>query len=197
MAADYIISLKRPSYRAINLVSVILLLLFLVAFLYFLNRTGIDGRNGWLLLIPAMVTGLMIYGFTQRKRKDFLVYYRTELFIAAIGWFMLPLYAGSRYFGWAYALMALIERFVKYPDEWVFSKENIIHPGLPKKEYEWVEIDNVLIRDNIFTLDFINNKVIQKELDQPVEKSLEEEFNSWCQQQLHFKSTNGQPGTTT
>jgi hypothetical protein len=195
MAADYIISLKRPSYRAINLVSVILLLLFLVAFLYFLNRTGIDGRNGWLLLIPVMIAGLMIYGFSQRKRKDFLVYYRTELFIAAIGWFMLPLYSGSRYFGWAYALMAIIERFVKYPDEWVFSKENIIHPGIPKKEFEWVEIDNVLIRDNIFTLDFINNKVIQKELDQPVEKSLEEEFNKWCQQQLHFKSTNGQSGS--
>ena len=189
MAADYIISLKRPSYRAINLVSVILLLLFLVAFFYFLSRTGIDGRNSWLLLIPAMVLALMVYGFSQRNRKDFLVYYRTELFIAAIGWFMLPLYTGSRYFGWAYAVMALIERFVKYPDEWVFSKENVVHPGIPKRTYEWVEIDNVVIRDNIFTLDFINNKVVQKELDQPVDKSLELEFNNWCQEQLHFKNS--------
>ena len=113
MAADYIISLKRPSYSAINVVSVILLLLFLLAFFYFLGQVGLDARNGWLLLVPAMIIGLMIYGFSQRNRKDFLVYYRTELFIAAIGWFMLPLYSGSRYFGWAYALMAIIERYVK------------------------------------------------------------------------------------
>ena len=187
MAADYVISLKRPSYKAINIVSVILLLLFLVAYCYFLSRTGINSRNIWMLLVPAMIISLMIYGFINRSRKDFLVYYRTELFIAAIGWFMLPLYEGARYFGWAYAVMAIIERLVKYPDEWIFSKENIIHPGLPKRTYDWVEVDNVMIRDNIFTIDFINNKVIQKELEQEVDDNMKQEFNQWCQQQLHFK----------
>lgn len=187
MAADYIISLKRPSYKAINLVSVILLFLFLVAFFYFLFRVGIDSGNWWLLIVPAIIIGLMIYGFSQRRRKDFLVYYRTELFIAAIGWFMLPLYSGARYFGWAYALMAIIERYVKYPDEWAFTKENVVHLGFPKRIYEWVEIDNVILRDNLFTLDFINNKVIQKPLEQEVDKATQEEFNEWCRQQLHFK----------
>lgn len=187
MAADYIISLKRPSYSAINLVSVILLLLFLAAFFYFISQAGIDAHNAWLLVVPAVITGLMIFGFSQRKRRDFLVYYRTELFIAALGWFMLPLYAGARYFGWAYALMAIIERYVKYPDEWLFSKENIIHAGFPRRTFEWVEIDNVVIRDNIFTLDLINNKVIQKELDQETDRATQDEFNNWCIGQLHFK----------
>jgi hypothetical protein len=186
MAADFIISLKRPSYRAINIVSIILLLLFLVAFFFFLSQTGINARNGWLLIVPVITIGLIIYGFTQRKRKDYLVHYRTELFIAAIGWFMLPLYAGSRYFGWAYALMAVIERYVKHADEWHFSKDEVVHSGFPSKQYEWVEIDNVLIRDNLFTIDLISNQVIQKELDQAVDKATEDEFNEWCRQQLHF-----------
>ena len=189
MAADFVISLKRPSYRGINMVSVILLVLFLAAYCYFLSRTGINNRNVWMLLIPVMVTGLMIYGFINQSKKDFLVYYRTELFIAAIGWFMLPLYEGARYFGWAYALMAIIERLVKYPDEWIFSSANIVHPGFPRKTYEWVEIDNVVIRDNIFTLDFINNKVIQKELEQQVDEPMKTEFNQWCQEQLHFRNS--------
>ena len=187
MASDYIINLKRPSYRAINSVSVLLLALFLVAFFYYIVQRGLDGKNVFLLLVPAMIVGLAVRGFLNRKKPDFLVYYRTELFIAALGWFLLPIYAKAKLIGWMYALMAVIERYVKYPDEWSFSKENVVHHIFPKKVYEWVEIDNVMIRDNLFTMDFMNNKIIQKELDTPVDKSLEEEFNAWCQGQLHFK----------
>ena len=187
MASEFIITLKRPSYRAINLVSIILLFLFLVAFFYYLWRAGIHGKNALLLVIPVMIAGLMIKGFTRLNRKDYVVYYRTELFIAALGWFLLPLYAHARLIGWMYAFMAVIERFVKYPDEWAFSKENVVHLIFPRKSYEWVEIDNVIIRDNLFTLDLMNNRIIQKELDVPVDKPTEDEFNAWCREQLHFK----------
>ena len=187
MASDYIINLKRPSYRAINTVSVLLLALFLVAFFYYIVQRGLDGKNVFLLLVPAMIVGLAVRGFLNRKKPDFLVYYRTELFMAALGWFLLPIYAKAKLIGWMYALMAVIERYVKYPDEWSFSKENVVHHIFPKKVYEWVEIDNVMIRDNLFTMDFMNNKIIQKELDTPVDKSLEEEFNAYCKEQLHFR----------
>ena len=187
MASDYIINLKRPSYRAINSVSVLLLALFLVAFFYYIVQRGLDGKNVFLLLVPAMIAALAIRGFLNRKKPDFLVYYRTELFIAALGWFLLPIYAKAKLIGWMYALMAVIERYVKYPDEWSFSKENVVHHIFPKKVYEWVEIDNVMIRDNLFTMDFMNNKIIQKELDTPVDKSLEDEFNAYCKEQLHFR----------
>ena len=187
MASDYIINLKRPSYRAINTVSVLLLALFLVAFFYYIVQRGLDGKNVFLLLVPAMIVGLAVRGFLNRKKPDFLVYYRTELFIAALGWFLLPIYAKAKLIGWMYALMAVIERYVKYPDEWSFSKENVVHHVFPRKVYEWVEIDNVMIRDNLFTMDFMNNKIIQKELDTPVDKSLEEEFNAYCKEQLHFR----------
>ena len=187
MASDYIINLKRPSYRAINSVSVLLLALFLVAFFYYIVQRGLDGKNVFLLLVPAMIAGLAVRGFLNRKKPDFLVYYRTELFIAALGWFLLPIYAKAKLIGWMYALMAVIERYVKYPDEWSFSKENVVHHVFPRKVYEWVEIDNVMIRDNLFTMDFMNNKIIQKELDTPVDKSLEEEFNAYCKEQLHFR----------
>ena len=187
MASDYIINLKRPSYTGINTISLLLLALFLIAFTYYLLQHGLYGRNAYLLLVPAMIIGLVIKGFINRNKKDFLVYYRTELFIAALGWFLIPIYAKARLIGWMYALMAMIERYVKYPDEWTFSKENVVHNIFPKKVYEWVEIDNVVIRDNLFTMDFMNNRIIQKELDMPVEKSLEEEFNAYCKEQLHFR----------
>ncbi len=183
---DFIITLKRPSYRYINLVSLLLLFIFLAAFFYYLLQTGLAGRNKWLLVIPAMIIGLVIYGNSRSKEKDFLVYYRTELFIAAIGWFFLPLFAEARYIGCFYGLMAFIERYVKTPDELGFSKERVVRNTFPKKIYEWVDIDSVIIRDNIFTFDLRSNKIIQKELDMPVDKKTEEEFNEYCKEQLHF-----------
>jgi hypothetical protein len=187
MTSDYIITLKRPAYNGINAVSIILLLIFLSSFFYSLVQRGLHGKDAFLLLVPVIIIGLMIKGFVQRNQENFLVYYRTELFIAALGWFLVPIYAKAKYLGWMYALMAIIERYVKYPDQWAFSKENVVHLLFPRKTYEWVEIDNVIIRDNLFTLDLMNNKIIQKELDVAVDKATEEEFNEWCKAQLHFR----------
>ena len=186
MQYDYIITLKRPSYLLINIISIILLLLFLLAFGFFIVSGGISGRQYWLMLIPVMILGLMVYGFVRSREKDFLVYYRTELFIAALGWFLFPAFAELRYLGWLYALMAFIERLAKRPDQWGFAKEAVERMTIPKKSYEWVDIENVMIRDNLITIDFRNNKILQKELDSPVDKPLEREFNDFCKEQLHF-----------
>jgi hypothetical protein len=189
MQYEYIITLKRPGYFLINTISVILLVLFLAAFGFFVMSSGWSGRQYWLLLVPAMIIGLMIYGYVRSKEKDFLVYYRTELFIAALGWFLFPEFTELRYLGWLYALMAFIERLAKRPDQWGFAKEAVDRLGIPKKSFNWVDIENVVIRDNLITIDFRNNKILQKELDSPVDKPLEREFNDFCQQQLHFIDT--------
>lgn len=188
---DYIITLKRPNYRFVNMVSVLLLLIFLLSFAYYFLQTGLQGQ--WLkLLIPAMIIGLMVYGFLRRHEKEFMVYYRTELMIAALGWFFMPLIAEARYVGWLYAAMAIIERFVKFPDEWGFTADKIVRNSFPKKTYQWFEIDNVVLRNNLFTLDLRNNKVVQKELDVPVDKEMEDEFNEYCQKQLYFQQEKAQ-----
>jgi hypothetical protein len=186
MDDNFIISLKRPDYRLINWVNVLLIITFLLAMFFHFIQTGINKQNITILLIPVIIIGLMLNGFLRRKQKDFLVYYRVELMIAAIGWFVLPLFSEVRYIGWLYGLMAFVERYVKMPDQWIFSKEHVVRNIFPKKTYEWVDIDNVVIRDNLFTLDLRSNKIIQKELDTPVDKQLQDEFNEFCQRQLHF-----------
>ena len=102
-------------------------------------------------------------------------------------WLLLPLAKYHVIIGVAYAIMSVIERWVKFPDEIGFTKEKVVRNSFPKKKYEWFEIDNVVIRDNWFTLDLRNNKVIQKELDEPVSPELIAEFNAYCKEQLHFR----------
>jgi hypothetical protein len=189
MDYNFVITLKRPDYKLINWVSVLLIITFLLAFFFHITQTGIGKSNMAILGIPVIIIGLMLNGFFRRKQKDFLVYYRVELLIAALGWFVLPLFADVRFIGWLYGLMAFIERYVKMPDQWAFSKDHVVRNVFPKKTYEWVDIDNAVIRDNLFTLDLRSNKIIQKELETPVDQPLQDEFNEFCQQQLHFTNT--------
>jgi hypothetical protein len=42
----------------------------------------------------------------------------------------------------------------------------------------------VLIKDNVLTIDFKNNKLIQKDINEPVTASIEAEFNGFCSEQL-------------
>lgn len=191
---DYVISLKRPDYRAVNIISQLLLLLFLVAFFYYLLQTAFGGKQYWLSVIPLLITGLWVYGYVRKADPHFMVYYRLELMIAAMGWFFIPLFAWSYLLGFAYALMAVAERYIKFPDEIGFSEEKVVRNSFPAQSYEWFEIDNVMIRNNLFTLDLRNNKVVQKVLEEPISPELEAEFNAYCSKLLHFTSAENKNG---
>jgi hypothetical protein len=187
---DFVISLKRPNYKGINLVSVLLIVIFLSAFSFYIVENDLVFIRWWLLGVPILVLGLMAYGYFNRNRPDFVVHYRLELTIAAMG-FMTMLYMPYHYL-WAavYALVSIAERLVKRPDEIYFSKEEIVRNSLWRKTYQWFEVENVLIRDNFFTLDLRDNRLIQSLLDQPTDAATAAEFNAFCKEQLHFNATN-------
>jgi len=67
----------------------------------------------------------------------------------------------------------------------IVSKYNVILPGLTgQRIIEWGELTNVIRRDDLLTLDFKNNRLMQVQIinadDVP-----ENEFNQFCQQQLN------------
>ena len=194
MNYDFIITLRRPGFKAINIISQLLLLIYLIAFTRLAVQLGFSRLEFIEWIIPALTLGLWIYIKIRSREKDFQTYYRLPLIMSALGWVLLSTYGVvsvgmGRWFAVFYALMGLAERFIKFPNEIGFTKTQVVHNSFPKKYYEWVEIENAMIRDNIFTLDLRNNKLIQKELDEPVSKELEKEFNEFCREQLHFSLT--------
>jgi hypothetical protein len=188
MNYDYVIRLQRPNYRAINFISQILLLLFVLAFVYYCWLVGWNSNVLMQSLVLLIVVGLWLFNVTRGRGE--VVYYRLPLIIAALGWVFLP-------FGWqwvavVYALMGILERQIKFPDEIGFTREKVVRNTFPRKTYEWIDIDNVMIRNNLFTLDLRNNKLVQRELETPVNATLQEEFNTYCRQQLHFSLSAGE-----
>jgi hypothetical protein len=51
------------------------------------------------------------------------------------------------------------------------------------KLYSWQELSNVILKDNLLTLDFKNNKVLQLELDKTASPN-EKQFNDFCSGKL-------------
>jgi len=79
---------------------------------------------------------------------------------------------------------ALFERQVKFPYEMAFDPTGIVINTFPKKYYSWTLIQNALIKDDLITIDFKNNQLIQKQINEPVTASITAEFNAFCTQQM-------------
>jgi hypothetical protein len=67
----------------------------------------------------------------------------------------------------------------------VFSTQNItLTKLLFKKIYNWAAIENVVLKDNLLSIDFKNNQLIQVEIANESAPVDEKNFNQFCKLQL-------------
>lgn len=71
-----------------------------------------------------------------------------------------------------------------------FSKEGVELSRVFKTVFiSWVQLQNVVLKDNLLTIDFKTNKILQVEIKEDNPAVDELEFNQFCNQQLHSKSS--------
>lgn len=62
----------------------------------------------------------------------------------------------------------------------------VIYPTFPSKLFEWKDIEQVLIKDNVLTIDLKNNKLIQISISEEENEKLEHQaFNAFCNASIH------------
>ncbi|MFN5986200.1 MAG: hypothetical protein ACK42B_04880, partial [Chitinophagaceae bacterium] len=103
------------------------------------------------------------------------------LLFASWGWYLQP---NGLIIAGIFLIAALFERQVKFPSEIAFDEAGVVLNTFPKKYVPWSALQNVLIKDNVLTIDFKNNKLIQKDINEPVTPTIEAEFNGFCSEQL-------------
>ncbi len=59
--------------------------------------------------------------------------------------------------------------------------ESIFYPALLQKKIDWSELNNVILKDGMLTIDFNNNHILQVEIMEAVNEG---EFNDFCREQL-------------
>ena len=182
---DYVITLEQPDYKLYNIFSILMCLMAVVVtglgFLY-----AFYSFSGWIqLALSIFVLASLINSFRYWNRKDYIITYKWALFSSALLWFIPPI--ENFWIGSLYLIIVLLERQVKFPREIGFDDEGVTINTFPFKFFPWNEIVNAILKDNLLTIDFVNNRILQKEAQSDVPGELEKEFNEFCAAHLPFK----------
>lgn len=181
---DYIIVFKKRSDRLTDSISQLMLLLAVCVFIFSLSVSTATKTAIPLIVVTLGIIGWWIYLY-QKQKKGKTPYYRVALLLAACGWYLQP---GALWIALVYLLAALLEKQVKFPQELAFDAEEIVFNTFPKKTYRWEELANVILKDGILTVDFRNNKLIQKEIESQATAADERDFNEFCQSKLKARA---------
>ncbi|THU32416.1 hypothetical protein FAM09_26860 [Niastella caeni] len=179
MVYQYVVTLKNQNNRYIDILGLILSIFSVVCFTLELLRSS--NVSVAYLIGSVAVPGIIAWNLfqTSKKRK---VYYSRALLIAALVWMKMP------YFQWlvfVFIILALLEYQAKYAIEIGFSDNEIVFNSLFKKRYHWKQFSNIVLRDGLLTLDFTNNRILQREVEDDEEDDADEdEFNEYCRKQL-------------
>lgn len=131
----------------------------------------------WIYLAGVLfITGIIIWNFYKMIYKKQAIYFSKALLIAGIIWTSMPFF---QWLVFAFSALAILEYQAKHALEIGFMNSKIVFNTLIRKKYSWQEIDNVILKDGILTIDFKNNKLFQKEIDSGENEAEEEEFNNW------------------
>lgn len=176
----YVVILKTTKDRSLNILANLLNIasaaFFVKEFLF-----GVSIRYIQLIAVAVML-GVLVWNYLK-IRKGSKVFYDRAYLITGLLWMGMP------YMQWLFLpfiLLALLEHQVKFPLEIGFSESQIVLNTIFKKRYTWSQLTNVKLRDGLLTMDFANNRLLQREVedDENDDDASEEEFNQFCRQQL-------------
>ena len=168
--------LKNEKLKTYTIVSWLIIALNVVAFVY----VGFSGR-GRVANLPYFTAGLLVIIFFGRFISDREAFENDSISlcysIAIISWIVLSFY-------WIAVIVILLFAFQDISRRQLtvfFYDDRIVYPSFPKRTIEWKELNNVVLKDGILTIDLKNNKVYQNEITSPAS---EMDFNEFCDRQL-------------
>ena len=181
MIYQYVFVLKNQNTKYINILGFLLALLSTV---FFVKELLQPGQTGFVYLVGVLfIIGVLIWNVYHSVYKGKKVYYSRALLIAALVWMKMPYY---QWLTFVFIILALLEYQAKFAVEIGFSDNEIKFNTLFKKRYQWSDFSNIVLKDGLLTLDFANNKIFQREIDDDDDDddADEKEFNDYCQRQL-------------
>lgn len=172
--------IKNEKVKQYKLLAMLIIVINLIFFI------GLAVTNTGLRTSALVTAGIIIAGFVAR-------YFTKKYFPTAAGvFFIILFYVESGY--WQVAagigLLALMYMISIRQLIVLVNSDHILYPSFPKKEIDWSELNNMVLKDGLLTIDFKNNKIAQVMVingkdDHDID---EKEFNEFCQMQLNVKT---------
>jgi hypothetical protein len=176
----YVVVLKNATDRAFIVLAV---LLNLSSAVFFFKEFVLASPRSVIRIIGlAVLVGIILWNLVETSRGKKPKYSRAYV-VTALLWVTMP------YMQWLvfpFALLVVLEHQVRLPLEVGFSETQIVFNTLFRKKYNWGQLNNVVLKDGLLTMDFVSNRVLQREVEDDDEEddTSEEEFNLFCREQL-------------
>lgn len=177
----YSITIKNGKHASYNKIGLFFLLVHLLYFGYYFLKVN-SGVN-----FVAIVGGIAIsflglatnFNSVSRNRMPAMPFW---LLLAALAlmWAWLEMYLMSV----VILGLGVLDFIARKKPQFIFTDDIIEKKAFPASTIRWEELDNVILKDNILTIDFKNDRLIQEEIDIDSYDIDEEAFNSYCAAQL-------------
>jgi hypothetical protein len=177
---DYVVVLKNHNRKLISKTSRLMVLL---ATLPYAAALYINPRN-LLTYIAIFISAALLISKLVEQKKAKTVSLALILGVIGLG---LHFSTSIPYVGPLYILAGIMDSYFFKNVEVGFSKELIVKSGLIPQKIKWSELNNVLIKDDLLTLDFKNNTLFQAYTDDEDDDDYEvgdDEFNEYCREKL-------------
>lgn len=173
------ITLQNEKKSAYKTSLAILAALNLAAFIILAWISGdIPSRNYSLFAAGASVVCITLYFISRSAKKVNLLY--ASLLIAAVCYLLL------HYYGPAFIQVLVVFLYLLAVRNLVVivTDTSVAYPSFPKKTIRWDQLNNLVLKDGILTIDHKNNKLVQQPVDDSETSVNEAEFNDFCNRQL-------------
>ena len=176
MIPNFTIVLKNEKVKTYTVISWFIIALNFILLVY----VGVSGRSkidNLPYFSAVLLLGIFVFRFIS-KREDFENDSLSLCFsIAIISWIVMQFY-------WAAAIVIVLFLFQDISRRkltvLVFD-DRVVYPSFPKRTIEWKEMNNMILKDGVLTIDLKNNKVYQNEINSPTS---EIDLNEFCDTHL-------------
>lgn len=185
MANEYTLVLANERYGRLHAFRIFLVLLnvILLAWFAYSRHNWITGTCAALALIYILCERFFVRGKWKYPVWEKIML-QGMLFIL-IGWLSLQIYLVALLLaGWALLGLQIREHVLL-----VVKKEGIYLQTLFAKAYAWTDLQNIIMRDGLLTLDLRSNKIFQSTVSEIRPMDSEENFNKFCRERMTEKST--------
>ena len=178
--------LVNEKVKQYNLFALLIIIVNIIV-LSILAITRSEIRFRCITLIILVAALFIIQHFAKKKQKEFSA--KGAAFLLIIG-----AYLSFKFWLPAIIIAFLTLLYIISIRQFVLSvnANAIIYPSFPKRTIQWSELNNVIIRDGLLTLDFKNNKLFQALVNKRIMNPEldEKEFNDFCRAQLESVGSN-------
>ncbi len=177
MQPTYQFTLQKEKQTSYNSIAFAVGLLHLITFIV-LAVSQYPKVIGMAVFGMGIVTTYFLLYFFYQNNKFCYTFLDITFYLFALWW----LGKGVYWMAVLIFIFSIFSTLSKQKIQIIFSAEQILYNALLKRSFNWADINNVVLKDGMLTIDFKNNKIIQQLIEEA--GADETEFNGFCQKHI-------------